>query len=38
VYRHLDYHRSLGQPDIWIRSAGNPGDDLILSVNRMGHQ
>ena len=29
VYRHLDYLRSLGQPEIWTRSAGKLGDDLI---------
>ena len=28
VYRHLAWLRSLGQPAIWIRTAGRLGDDL----------
>lgn len=38
VYKHLDYLRSLGQPDIWVRSAGKLGDDLIHGRNSTGHR
>lgn len=38
VYHHLDYLRSLGQPEIWIRSAGKLGDDLIHGVNSTGQR
>ncbi len=38
VYRHLDYLKSLGQPEIWVRSAGKLGDDLIHGVNSTGQQ
>jgi hypothetical protein len=30
VYRHLEYLRSLGSPEIWVRSAGKLGDDLLF--------
>src|SRR4051794_1126569 len=36
VYTHLDYLRSLGQPEIWVRSTGKLGDDLIHGVNSTG--
>lgn len=36
VYRHLDYLRSLGQPEILVRSAGKLGDDLIHGCNSTG--
>jgi len=29
VYAHLEYLRALGSPEIWVRSAGSLGDDLI---------
>jgi hypothetical protein len=38
VYKHLDYLRSLGQPEIWVRSAGKLGDDLIHGVNSTGQR
>ncbi len=38
VYRHLDYLRSLGTPDIWVRSAGKLGDDLIHGRNSTGQR
>jgi hypothetical protein len=38
VYKHLDNLRSLGQPDIWIRSVGKLGDDLIHGVNSTGQR
>ena len=38
VYKHLDYLQSLGQPEIWIRSAGKLGDDLIHGRNSTGHR
>lgn len=38
VYRHLDYLRSLGQPEIWVRSAGSLGDNLIHGVNATGQR
>lgn len=38
VYRHLDHLRSLGQPEIWVRSAGKLGDDLIHGVNSTGQR
>ncbi len=38
VYRHLDYLRSLGTPEIWVRSAGKLGDDLIHGRNSTGHR
>jgi hypothetical protein len=38
VYRHLDYLRSLGQPEIWVRSAGSLGDNLIHGINATGQR
>lgn len=38
VYRHLDYLRSLGSPEIWVRSAGRLGDDLIHGRNSTGQR
>jgi hypothetical protein len=38
VYQHLDYLRSLGQPAIWVRSAGKLGDDLIHGVKSTGQR
>lgn len=38
VYKHLDYLRSLGQPEIWVRSAGRLGDDLIHGRNSTGQR
>ena len=38
VYRHLDYLRSLGQPEILVRSAGKLGDDLIHGCNSTGQR
>lgn len=38
VYRHLDYLRSLGTPEIWVRSAGKLGDDLVGGRNSTGQR
>jgi hypothetical protein len=38
VYRHLEYLQSLGSPEIWVRSAGRLGDDLIRGRNSTGHR
>jgi hypothetical protein len=38
VYQHLDHLRSLGSPDIWVRSAGRLGDDLIHGRNSTGQR
>jgi hypothetical protein len=38
VYDHLAYLRSLGAPDIWVRSAGRLGDDLVHGRNSTGHR
>jgi hypothetical protein len=38
VYRHLEYLQSLNQPEIWIRSAGKLGDDLIHGCNSTGQR
>jgi hypothetical protein len=38
VYRHLEYLRSLGQPEIRVRSAGKLGDDLIQGRNSTGRR
>lgn len=38
VYRHLDHLRSLGTPEIWVRSAGRLGDDLIHGRNSTGQR
>lgn len=38
VYQHLDYLRSLGSPEIWVRSAGKLGDDLIHGRNSTGQR
>jgi hypothetical protein len=38
VYRHLEYLRSLGQPEIWTRSAGRLGDDLMHGRNSTGQR
>lgn len=38
VYRHMEYLQSLGEPPIWVRSAGKLGDDLIRGVNSTGQR
>lgn len=38
VYKHLDHLRSLGSPEIWVRSAGSLGDDLIHGRNSTGQR
>jgi hypothetical protein len=38
VYRHLEHLRSLGQPDIWVRSAGSLGDNLVHGKNNAGER
>ena len=38
VYTHLDYLRSLGSPEIWVRSAGSLGNDLIHGRNSTGQR
>lgn len=38
VYRHLEYLRSLGTPEIWVRSAGNLGDNLVHGKNATGQR
>ncbi len=38
VYRHLEYLQSLGNPEIWIRSAGKLGDDLVNGINSTGQR
>ena len=38
VYTHLDYLRSLQAPEIWVRSAGSLGDDLIHGRNSTGQR
>jgi len=38
VYKHLDLLRSLGQPAIWVRSAGRLGDDLVHGCNSTGQR
>jgi hypothetical protein len=38
VYKHLDYLRTLGKPEIWVRSAGKLGDDLIHGRNSTGQR
>lgn len=38
VYRHLEYLQSLGTPEIWVRSAGKLGDDLINGRNSTGQR
>jgi hypothetical protein len=38
VTRHLDYLRSLERPEIWVRSAGRLGDDLIHGRNSTGQR
>ncbi|AWM39835.1 hypothetical protein GobsT_17950 [Gemmata obscuriglobus] len=38
VYRHLDYLRALGAPDIWVRAAGKLGDDLVNGRNSTGQR
>lgn len=38
VYDHLDYLKSLGDPPIWVRSAGKLGDDLIKGCNSRGQR
>jgi hypothetical protein len=38
VYKHLEYLRSLGDPIIWVRSAGKLGDDLINGRNSTGQR
>lgn len=38
VYRHLEYLQNLGDPPIWVRSAGKLGDDLIRGRNSTGQR
>lgn len=38
VTRHLDHLKSLGTPEIWVRSAGRLGDDLIHGRNSTGQR
>ena len=38
VYRHLDRLRSLGRPEIWVRSVGSLGDNLIRGKNATGQR
>ena len=38
VYAHLDHLKSLGTPEIWVRSAGKLGDDLIHGRNSTGQR
>ena len=38
VYKHLEHLRSLGTPEIWVRSTGRLGDDLIHGRNSTGHR
>jgi hypothetical protein len=38
VYKHLDHLRSLGKPEIWVRSTGRLGDDLIHGRNSTGQR
>jgi hypothetical protein len=38
VYRHLDHLKALGSPPIWVRSAGNLGNDLIHGRNSTGQR
>lgn len=38
VYVHLDHLKSLGTPEIWVRSAGRLGDDLIHGRNSTGQR
>jgi hypothetical protein len=38
VYRHLENLKSLGEPPIWVRSAGNLGNDLIHGRNSTGQR
>ena len=38
VYHHLNFLRSLGNPAIWVRSAGNLGDNLIHGKNARGQR
>ncbi len=38
VYTHLDHLRSLGAPEIWVRSAGRLGDDLMHGRSSTGQR
>lgn len=38
VTGHLEYLQSLGDPPIWVRTAGKLGDDLIHGRNRTGQR
>ncbi len=38
VSRHLDHLKSLGTPDIWVRSAGSLGGNLIGGTNSTGQR
>ena len=38
VYQHLEHLKGLGSPEIWVRSAGRLGDDLIRGRNSMGQR
>lgn len=38
VYRHLEYLQALRTPEIWVRSAGRLGDDLVSGRNSTGQR
>lgn len=38
VYDHLEHLRGLGSPEIWVRSAGTLGDDLVRGRNSTGQR
>lgn len=38
VAKHLDHLRSLGSPEIWVRSAGSLGGNLIGGTNSTGQR
>jgi hypothetical protein len=38
VAKHLDHLKSLGTPEIWVRSAGSLGDNLIAGTNSTGQR
>jgi hypothetical protein len=38
VYQHLERLRSLGKPEIWVRSVGSLGDNLIQGRNATGQR
>jgi hypothetical protein len=38
VYEHLKHLQSLGSPEIWVRSPGKLGDDLVRGRNSTGQR